>query len=86
VETLFKEVEQLEQLTVERINLKEDFVTSALKQLTTNNTNKEWSFLEAHFKSFFNETTNIKKLRETVLQLAVQGKLTEDWRNSNPEL
>jgi len=28
VETLFKEVEQLEQLTVELINLKEDFVTS----------------------------------------------------------
>ena len=80
VEALFKEVEQLEQLTVQRIGLKEDFVTSALHQLTTNNANQEWSFLQDHFKSFFNETTNIKKLRETVLQLAVQGKLTADWR------
>ncbi|MDO6761832.1 restriction endonuclease subunit S [Tamlana sp. 2_MG-2023] len=86
VETLFKEVEQLEQLTVERIALKEDFVTSALNQLTTNNANQEWAFLQDHFKSFFNETTNIKKLRETVLQLAVQGKLTTDWRASHPEL
>ncbi|WP_417876383.1 restriction endonuclease subunit S [Winogradskyella sediminis] len=86
VETLFKEVEQLEQLTVERINLKEDFVTSALNQLTTNNANQEWVFLQDHFKSFFNETSNIKKLRETVLQLAVQGKLTADWRASHPEL
>ncbi|ADV50866.1 restriction modification system DNA specificity domain protein [Cellulophaga algicola DSM 14237] len=85
VETLFKEVEQLEQLTVERINLKEDFVTSALHQLTTNNANQEWTFLQDHFKSFFNETTNIKKLRETVLQLAVQGKLTADWRVNNPD-
>ena len=85
VETLFKEVEQLEQLTVERINLKEDFVTSALNQLTTNNANLEWTFLQDHFKSFFNETTNIKKLRETVLQLAVQGKLTADWRANNPD-
>ena len=86
VETLFKEVEQLEQLTVERLSLKEDFVTSALNQLTTNNANQEWIFLQAHFKSFFNETTNIKKLRETVLQLAVQGKLTADWRSCHPEL
>ncbi|WP_158848096.1 restriction endonuclease subunit S [Algibacter sp. L1A34] len=85
VETLFKEVEQLEQLTVERISLKEDFVTSALNQLTTNNANQEWTFLQEHFKSFFNETTNIKKLRETVLQLAVQGKLTADWRVNNPD-
>ncbi|WP_165749858.1 restriction endonuclease subunit S [Cellulophaga sp. Z1A5H] len=86
VETLFKKVEQLEQLTVARIGLKEDFVTSALNQLTTNNATQEWTFLQEHFKSFFNETTNIKKLRETVLQLAVQGKLTADWRSRHPEL
>jgi type I restriction enzyme S subunit len=86
VETLFKEVEQLEQLTVERIRLKEDFVTSALNQLTTNNANQDWTFLQDHFKSFFNETSNIKKLRETVLQIAVQGKLTAVWRSCHPEL
>lgn len=84
VETLFKGVEQLEQLTVARIGLKEDYVTSALQRLTANSTNKEWTNLQDHFKSFFNETTNIKKLRETILQLAVQGKLTADWRVQNP--
>ena len=84
VETLFKEVEQLEQLTVKRIGLKESFVASALHQLTTNYAKQEWTFLQEHFKNFFNETTNIKKLRETVLQLAVQGKLTADWRVNNP--
>lgn len=85
VEILFKEVEQLEQLTVERITLKENFVTSTLNQLTTNNAKQEWDFLQDHFKSFFDETSNIKKLRETVLQLAVQGKLTADWRAKNPD-
>ncbi|WP_405250476.1 restriction endonuclease subunit S [Dokdonia sp. Asnod3-C12] len=85
VETLFKEVEQLEQLTVARNGLKEDFVTSALQQLTANNANQEWINLRDHFKSFFNETTNIKKLRETILQLAVQGKLTRAFRESHPE-
>jgi type I restriction enzyme S subunit len=86
VDVLFKEVEQLEQLTLERMALKEDFVTSALNQLTTNTTKENWTYVQAHFKSFFNETTNIKKLRETVLQLAVQGKLTADWRTCHPEL
>lgn len=86
VETLFKEVEQLERLTAERINLKEKFAVSALSQLTTNNTIKEWGLLQEHFHSFFNEKNNIKKLRETVLQLAVQGKLTADWRANNPNI
>jgi len=86
VKTLFKEVEQLEQLTAERIALKEDFVTSALNQLTTHNAKENWTYVQAHFKPFFNETGNIKKLRETVLQLAVQGKLTADWRTCHPEL
>jgi type I restriction enzyme S subunit len=84
VEQLFKEVEQLETLTVERIQLKEKFATSALKELTLNNTVKEWEYLKPHFHAFFNEEPNIKKLRETILQLAVQGKLTVDWRKSNP--
>jgi type I restriction enzyme S subunit len=86
VETLFKEVEQLEQLTVERITLKERFVVSALKQIATNNSKKEWAYLQEHFYSFFNETSNIKKLRETVLQLAVQGKFTAGWRANNPNI
>lgn len=85
VEILFKEVEQLEQLTKERIALKEDFVTSALRQLTTANTATEWQYLQNHFKSFFTEKSAVKKVREAVLQLAVQGKLTVDWRKNNPE-
>ncbi|KIX20062.1 hypothetical protein SY27_16230 [Flavobacterium sp. 316] len=85
VEILFKEVEQLEQLTVERISLKEKYVSSALQQLTTQNSQKEWQSLQHHFKDFFTEKSTIKKLRETVLQLAVQGKLTADWRTKNTD-
>ncbi|MBD1398815.1 hypothetical protein H9Q13_16710 [Pontibacter sp. JH31] len=32
----------------------------------------------------FDEAANVKKLRETILQLAVQGKLTATWRTQNP--
>lgn len=84
IETLFKEVEQLEQLTKERIAFKEDFVTSALRQLTTEDTSIQWDYLQNHFKSFFTEKSAVKKLRQAVLQLAVQGKLTVDWRKNNP--
>jgi type I restriction enzyme S subunit len=87
VNTLFKEVEALEDLTKERISLKEDFATSALQRLTqADNTTQEWNFLQQHFPSFFTEKPNIKKLRETILQLAVQGKLTAQWRSANPSV
>lgn len=83
VNQLFAEIEQLEALTKERIKLKADFVTSALNQLTQaaeQDTASQWAFLQQHFGTFFTEKENIKKLREGILQLAVQGKLTRDWR------
>ncbi len=83
VEQLFKEVEQLEQLTETRVRLKEQFALAALRDLTANDTPQEWEALKPHFHAFFNETANIKKLRETILQLAVQGKLTARWRKAN---
>lgn len=84
VNQLFAEVDQLETLTKERIQLKEDFASSALRQLSTGNTASEWVFLKEHFSTFFTEKSNIKKLRESILQLAVQGKLTANWRKTSP--
>ncbi|MCC5937713.1 MAG: restriction endonuclease subunit S [Lunatimonas sp.] len=83
VNQLFAEVEQLEALTKERIQLKADFVTSALNQLTQaseQDVASQWEFLKRQFGTFFTEKANIKKLREAILQLAVQGKLTHHWR------
>jgi len=84
VNQLFAEVEQLEALTKERIQLKADFVTSALNQLTQaaeRDTARQWAFLQEQFGTFFTEKSTIKKLREGILQLAVQGKLTHNWRS-----
>lgn len=87
VNQLFAEVEQLEELTKARISLKEDFITSALRRLTeTQNTASEWNWLKDQFSTFFTERRGIKKLRETILQLAVQGKLTAKWREDNPNI
>ncbi|MDP2042872.1 MAG: restriction endonuclease subunit S [Algoriphagus sp.] len=85
VNQLFAEIEQLEALTKERIQLKSDFVTSALNQITQageQDTSTQWAFLQQHFGTFFTEKENIKKLREGILQLAVQGKLTHHWRST----
>ena len=87
VNSLFEEVDQLESLTKERVQLKESFVVSALNRLKEEeNTQEEWNFLQQYFSSFFTEKKNIKSLRETILQLAVQGKLTENWRGNNPNI
>jgi type I restriction enzyme S subunit len=83
VNTLFKEVEELEQQTKARIQLKEDFVTSALNQLANGDTATEWAYLQPHFHTFFTEKSSIKKLRESILQLAVKGDLTHHWREEN---
>jgi len=81
VEELFAEVEQLEKKTVQRIQLKQDYVTSALQNLAqANDVVKAWQTLQPQFKTFFDEKANIKSLRESILQLAVQGKLTAHWR------
>lgn len=87
VKELLNEVEQLEALTKERIKLKEDFVESALNKLTSSEeTSQEWNYLAPHFKTFFTEKKSVKSLRETILQLAVQGKLTKKWREKNPNV
>ncbi len=85
VNQLFAEVDQLEAQTKERVQLKNDFVTSALRQLSNvKEVNGEWAYLQQHFKSFFNTKEAVKKLRECILQLAVQGKLTHHWRGEHP--
>src|SRR5690606_31291705 len=80
VNQLFAEVEKLEQQTKVRLQLKEDFVTSALQRLANGDTATGWAFLQEHFKTFFTEKSAVKKLRESILQLAVQGKLTRAFR------
>lgn len=87
VKELLHEVEQLEALSQQRIKLKENFVESALGKLTSSeDTSQEWNYLTPHFKTFFTEKKSVKSLRETILQLAVQGKLTKKWREKNPNV
>ncbi|SIQ99540.1 restriction endonuclease subunit S [Pontibacter lucknowensis] len=87
VEELMQKIEELENQTAERIQLKKHLGAAALQQLTAatdEELEQNWLFLKQHFTSMFDEAANVKKLRETILQLAVQGKLTATWRKYNP--
>ena len=86
VSQLMQEVDQLELQTKTRVHLRQDFIESSLRQLTTANGAEEWKKLQPYFTSFFDTTESIDKLKEAILQLAVQGKLTKQWRERNPDV
>ena len=81
VEDLFKEVDALAQKATERITLKRSYAESALQRLCDVDTKSEWRQLVSVFPEIFNDKQTIKTLRETILQLAVEGKLTAKWRS-----
>lgn len=87
VEELMRKIEELEKQTAERIQLKQHLGAAALHQLTAatdEELDQYWLFLKQHFQTMFDDAANVKKLRETILQLAVQGRLTATWRTQNP--
>ncbi len=90
IEILFKQIESLEKETFQRIEQKRNFASASLYQLTNPNNGKSinhnWSIIKNNFREIFDEEDTVKKLRETILQLAVQGKLTAQWRKQHPEL
>lgn len=86
VESLFKEVDELAKQATQRIELKRSYAQAALKRLCEADTKAEWQQLVSVFPEIFNDKQTIKTLRETILQLAVQGKLTAKWRSSRASL
>lgn len=48
--------------------------------------NSSFDLLLTDFQRFIQTKSNVKYLRQTILQLAVQGKLTAKWRDENPNV
>jgi type I restriction enzyme S subunit len=86
VEELFKEVDTLSQQATEHIALKRSYAQATLQRLCEADTFEEWQQIVSVFPEIFNDKQTIKTLRETILQLAVQGKLTAKWRQLNPNI
>ncbi|MDW3194599.1 MAG: restriction endonuclease subunit S [Cytophagales bacterium] len=86
VDHLKEEIEELKRLSKVRLDKKHQFVISSLHHLTESADTRHWELLHNHFSDTIDELNNVKKLRETILQLAVQGKLTRKWREANPDV
>lgn len=87
VDELTQQIDTLTKQANQRIAVKKKLALSALHHLTQpekDDHQKHWTFVKDHFPILFDEKENIKKLRESILQLAVQGKLTEAWRQQHP--
>ena len=89
VEQLMRQIEELEQQTTQRIEVNQKLGAASLHQLThaadDEAFQQHYAFIREHVPLLFDNVENIKKLRESILQLAVQGKLTATWRKQNPD-
>lgn len=86
VNRLLAEVDELEKQTTQFRALRQDYVTASLRQLTGEDSSGAWAALRPHFPSFFDQQNGVDRLREAILELAVQGKLTAGWRAKNPDV
>lgn len=90
VEKLFAEIDQLNALAQKKITLRENVVKALFGKMNNpvngEDINQTWQQLTTNFKTLTQSKESVKQLRQTILQLAVQGKLTAKWREENPNV
>ena len=87
VESLFEKIDQLHEKSQQKQALQQKTAETLLKRINAQNANlqEDWQLLQTNFGTLINQKQAVKQLRQTILQLAVQGKLTKNWRNSTFE-
>lgn len=88
VDELMAVCDRLEQQTSDQIEAHETLVDTLLGTLTQSKKATEladnWARLAAHFDTLFTTEQSIDKLKQTIRQLAVIGKLTQQDNNDEP--
>ena len=88
VDELMALCDRLEQSQQARENTRSALCTSALHQLMNAESDTDlqsaWSMVSTHFTTLANHPSAVKGLRETILQLAVRGKLVPQDPNDEP--
>src|SRR5690554_5115990 len=90
VEQLFTQIDQLHSLAQKRLNYREKSAKSLFSKINhaenDNELQETWQTLTAHFHTLTQSKESVKQLRQSILQMAVQGKLTAKWREDNPDV
>jgi type I restriction enzyme S subunit len=90
VESLFEQIDQLHRLAQKKLKYRENTTKALFSKINyaTSDTDLQdtWQLLNTNFKPLTQSKESVKQLRQTILQLAVKGKLTEQWRNENPDI
>ena len=88
VDELMALCDRLEQQTSDQLEAHETLVDTLLDTLTQSKNATElaenWARLAAHFDTLFNTEQSIDKLKQTILQLAVMGRLVEQDAGDEP--
>ena len=88
VESLFEKIDQLHEKSQQKQALQQKTAQTLLQRINAQNANlqEDWQLLQTNFGTLINQKQAVKQLRQTILQLAVQGKLTTQFRITNDEL
>jgi type I restriction enzyme, S subunit len=76
--------DQLSQFGTVKIDLAESAVHHLMEAPTKQEFNRHWTFIRNRFDILFDNPENVKKLKQAILQLAVQGKLVSQDPNDEP--
>jgi type I restriction enzyme S subunit len=76
--------DQLKRLGTAKLNLGGSALHHLLEAPSEPEFNHHWSFVRSRFDTLFDNPVNIKKLKQAILQLAVQGKLVPQDPSDEP--
>ncbi len=90
VDSLMSLCDEIEKQQQKKARRKRSLNKATLFALNTSENNQEfnknWNHITKNFDLLYSTPENVNDLKQTILQLAVQGKLTEKWRNDNPNV
>lgn len=77
---------QKERRAKKRVRINKAAIHLLLESKERSEFNANWRRIQDNFALLYDVPENVAQLKQAILQLAVQGKLTSEWRRSHPEL
>lgn len=84
IDQLMCRCDVLEKLREERDEKRLGVHAAVIKQLLNAPDDSAWNFIQQHFSELYTIKKNVAELRNTILQLAIMGRLTEQKANDEP--